>query len=100
MATKIPKRCEGCNSYKIRCISYIGGISKAPFHQLFRDRFCPCATCLVKPACRDPKYQQMGFAGRRRKHKCQKFYEAIQEFWIYTAEHNLRITKIKRRKKK
>ena len=94
-----PKLCQGCQTHMERCYSYIGHKNK-PFHRLFRDRFCPCTTCIVKATCQDPKYSQLSYAGTRSKHKCKDMYEGVKSYWEYVSENNIRQTTIKRKKKK
>lgn len=97
---KTPKACIGCNSYQSRCISYIGGNGNKPFHSVFRNRFCPCATCIVKVTCQDPKYEQLQMPHIRNVHQCQKFYESVCDFWEYKGKNGLNHTVLKRKKRK
>ena len=93
------KRCQGCQTKRDRCLTYIGHKNK-PFHQLFRDRFCPCAECIVKPTCQDPKYSQLSYAGYRpTPHKCKRMYEGVTEYWEYLSEKGIRESRIRRKRR-
>lgn len=96
--TRRAKLCQGCQTSLERCRSYIGHQHKA-FHQIFRERFCPCTKCIVKATCTDPKYSMMTYAGvRTSPHKCKPFFDAIREYQKYMADNNIRETRLKRKR--
>jgi len=93
-----PKICQGCQTRLDRCYSYIGYKNKA-FHKLFRERFCPCATCIVKATCQDPKFSLLSYSGQRQAHKCKKMFDSVTEYRKYLIDNGIRETRMKRKKK-
>lgn len=89
-----PKECRGCLSYKLQCMSYIGYINKYNW-KIFKDRFCPCKTCIVKVTCKDPKYMYSQVMYRKDITKCKMFRQAVEDFKKYVKGKGLRTSRIK-----
>ena len=92
----IAKRCRGCQSSMqqsgmnyYKCFGYVGFKIGIKGHKLFRDKFCPCADCVVKGMCTDPKLQQIGYSTdpyEEWDHKCKLLMKHITEFREYIKE--------------
>jgi hypothetical protein len=98
--SKPPNLCKGCKSYKEMCRIYLG--KSYEYRRIFRERFCPCTTCIVKPMC-DDKITLLHYQWERVKHKCNKLNNARNEFFDYLKERDMKPTikvRRKRRKKK
>ena len=89
-----PKECQGCQSYKSKCMAYIGYSNKFNWH-IFKDQFCPCKTCLVKVSCKDPKYMYSNVMYRKDITKCKLFRQAVEDFKKHCKEKGLRTTRIR-----
>jgi hypothetical protein len=100
MSRQTPKLCLGCNSYTRYCNVFYLGNKYRPHRRIFRERFCPCTTCIVKPTCQDPKVIYLSLFGRRPKHKCKKMWDALSEFKEYIKVKGLRETRMKRKRRK
>ena len=87
------KLCRGCHSsnreggmYYYYCRNYLGHQAGIKRIKIFREKFCPCVTCLVKVTCTDPKVQQIGYGNvptHKWDHKCQEFYTQRENLWLY-----------------
>ena len=101
------KKCFGCNSISNindsevnRCELYFK-LETRSFLYIFSKRFCPCTSCLVKVSCRDPKAHLNSFRYiKESKKDCKLFYKAVKDFEEYVVTKNLRITRIKTKRKK
>lgn len=98
-----PNKCIGCQSFKYYCKhSYL--ISSDVFtYKIFRDRFCPCTTCIVKVTCDDPKVMMSKMGNQTPKiyrKKCRIFADKINEYNMYLKDNNIRTIKIKRKRKR
>lgn len=95
-----PKLCEGCQSYRRNCLIYHIGKHNNPYHKTFREKFCPCVKCIVKPICTDNKVEIIHFIGFKTNDKCKKMRKSIDEFASYLNERGMRQTTLKRKKKR
>lgn len=91
----IAKKCIGCQSNKQQgtvlyssCQLSLGIFRDYKLHAIFRNNYCPCVLCIVKPTCTDPKVSRFGYALSPSKvhHKCMLYKERIKEFRDYIYE--------------
>ena len=94
--------CKGCNSYENKrhyCKLYIKETFSLLYH-IFRDKFCPCKECLVKPSCRDPKINYYSITIGNSTARCKELKEAVKSYYLYLEEKNIRKTSLKRKRTK
>ena len=91
--SRVCKACFGCQSSETQggityyqCRNYLGHQAGIKRLKLFREKFCPCVTCIVKVTCSDPKIQQIGYATQAEEdwgHKCIEFHKQRRNLWAY-----------------
>lgn len=96
---KTPSRCRGCQSYSNECKAIIG-FEGFKFRRIFRERYCPCTLCVVKPICRDKIIHILHNSWADPLDKCPDLKTKVTDFKDYLKKNNIRKTILKRKKRK